>query len=252
MLGVSPISATSYVDPITTGGPYYYWVEAMDSLGHKSPDKIPSPTAVSPTVSCGGGPLGANLLPSDKDITQLNGSNIPYPNSGPQACNAQTDALPSSVTFKVGDNVTFQINLCNVSSSSPASNMSVSDNMTNLQQIPGSSDWSATYNGSPLAYDGTSNSGLSDHYYITGTAPNQTINFNLSRSADNVNANSTNVITYKAQMITPPGFSGNSSRFHNSFVVYFSSLGINYNVSRATPYIPFYINTGGADIHEIP
>jgi hypothetical protein len=260
LLSASPVSGISYTDPVTSAGPYYYWVQSS-SGSQTSPDKVAGNTnssgGVSPTLSssCSGSGSGgvANLLTSDKDIIARNGTAINYPNSGPQSCNATTDSLPSNVSLNVGDSVTFQINLCNSSSANPASQIQVTDNMTNLQRIPGSSDWGARYNGTSLIYDGTTNSGQANHYYVIGSAPNQTLVFNLSSPADNIGVNSAIPLTYQAQLITPPGASGNSSRFMNSFTAVFNpGSGPNQSVTRSTPYIPFYIGNGGPSIQEIP
>ena len=225
-----------------------------------SPDKVSANTnstgGISPTLasSCFGSGFGglANLLTSDKDIIARNGTAINYPNSGPQNCNATTDSLPSNVSLNIGDSVTFQINLCNTSASSSASQVMVTDHMNNLQQVPNSPDWGARYDGASLTYDGTTNSGQANHYYVTGTPPNQTLVFNLSSVADNVTVNSTIPLTYSAQLITA-STSGNSSRFMNGFTAVFNpGSGPNQSVTRSTPFIPFYIGNVLPSIKEIP
>ena len=261
LLSASPVSGIAYTDPVTSGGPYYYWVQSI-SGSQTSPDKVAANTnssgGISPTLaySCSGSASNgvANLLTSDKDIIAINGVGINYPNSGPQACNATTDALPSNVSLNIGDSVTFQINLCNTSASSPASQIVVTDSMTNLQQVPNSPTyWNAWYNGNALIYS-SSPTASADHYYVTGTAPNQSLVFNLTGSGDNVLADGPpQSLTYQAQLITPAGATGNSSRFMNSFTAVFNpGSGPNQSVTRSTPYIPFYIGNVLPSIQEIP
>jgi uncharacterized repeat protein (TIGR01451 family) len=239
-----------YIDN-TASGNNDYWVEAVGNATPVAANQNTTGTTPGASGSCGGGSGGPNLTTSDKDIIALNGSQILYSGLPPQSCNASTDVLPSSISLNSTDVLTFQINLCNTGGQS-ATSVSVSDTMTNMQQVPGSANWGALYNGSSLTYDGSANSGLVDHYYVSGTAPNQTLTFKLSTPAspgNDIPAGSASTLTITGQLIAPQNTGSNIVRFSNSFTANFSST---QTVVRSTPLLPFFRGKGSPTINEVP
>jgi uncharacterized repeat protein (TIGR01451 family) len=189
-------------------------------------------------------PCAANLGNSDKDITAVNGINTPVPN----ACNSTTDALPASTVLKLGDTVSFQINLCNTFGTIAASGITLTDSLTNL--IVPTAGFAASYNGSALTYDGaiagTCTPAGVNHYCASGTAPGQTLTFNLTSAGDNIAATLSKPLTFNAK-INVVG-TASISRFQNSYLVNYNSGTFNY----FTPYIPVYVGSSSPTIHEVP
>jgi hypothetical protein len=246
---VGSVGNVDFFNDASASGNNDYWVQSVGNatLVAASQNATGGTTAGN---SCGSGTGGPNLLPSDKDIIAINGNLVL--NSGnqpPQACNGSTDVLPTGTTLQAADVLTFEINLCNTGGKS-ATTVSVSDVMVNLQMPTGAVNWSAYYNGSLLNYTGTSNTNTANTYYVTGTAPNQTLHFNLtSDPSDSVLAGSVNTLTYKAQLVAPANTGSNVIRFSNSFTAYFSST---QTVNRSTPLLPFYRGKGSPTIIEVP
>lgn len=226
---------------VQPAGLYYYWVSAISGGGESSKQATNSgsgnPTSINACDL-------ANLGDSDKDIVAVNGNAAAGTSN---ACNSSTDALPSTTVLNAGDKLKFQINLCNDFGIGTASGIRVSDTMINLVTAP-VTGWNANYNGAALTYDGTTNSGLADHYFLSGTAPNQSLSFNLTSSTDNINAGAGSTLTFEA-LLKSPGTSGSIARFQNCFNIgYNSSLQVN----RCTPLLPFFIGTGVPIIKEVP
>jgi hypothetical protein len=235
-------NVNSYNDT-TAVGKNDYWVQSVGNATLVPADQNNSGT--SPNTCSGGG--NVNLLTSDKDIIAINGNTVlSSGNQPPQSCNATTDILPVDNYLNIGDVLTFQISLCNTGTD-PATGITVNDVMVNLQQAGG--NWNAKYNGQALIYDGATNSGLVNHYHVTGTSPNQTLVFNLTSSADDVAVNSAGTLTYNAQLFAPQDTSGNIGRFSNQFTAYFNP---SQSVARATPLLPFSLGKGIPTIREIP
>jgi hypothetical protein len=240
----SPVSGTSYADPTTTGGPYYYWVQTV-SGGQVSPDKVAANTnsggGVLPTVSC-----GPSLVTSDKDIIDINGSSVTEPTGQPpQACNSGTDPLPAATVLQNGNILTFELNLCNTGTAS-ATSLSVVDTMNNLAMPAGG--WAAQY----CSGLGACNSITPT---VSGSSPDQSLSFTIPGTIGYTGNGSPvwGYIVYQAQLAVPAGTSGVASRFNNQFSVKFTggTLGPQ-TVTGSTPWIPFYLGGGGSTINEVP
>jgi hypothetical protein len=253
---IATVASSPYTDSGRGAGSYYYWVTAYNGGGESSP-----PTPISKDQNGNGltPPIGtfaclADLGNSDKDIASVNGTAV----NGNSACNSSTDALPTTVSLKIGDNLGFRINLCNEQGEVAATGITVTDTMTNLQQVTGSPNWSAKYNGSTLTYDGAcaaTPNPARDHYCVSGTAPNQTLTFNLTAPADNIAGKVGNVLggmgilTFTAQLTVPSGTTATQSRFQNSFRAKYNGA---QTVNRATPWLLFYTGKGVPVIIEVP
>jgi hypothetical protein len=224
---------------------YYYWITAYNNAGgESSPASLGSSVAAYSCV--------ANIGDSDKDIVSVN--YVPVIGSDslpPHACNASTDPLPAGTFLNVGDNLGFKINLCNDYGLVPITGITVTDTMSNLQ-IPSAPGWNAKYNGNPLTYDGacaaTPNPAV-NHYCVSGTAPNQILTFNLTASSDNILAGNIANLTFTAQLKVPSGTTQNQSRFQNSFSINYNS---GLNLTKSTPWLPFYTGKGNPSIIEVP
>jgi hypothetical protein len=166
----------------------------------------------------------------------INGTPVIETQTGnpPQACNG-TDPLPSNTALNTGDNLKFQINLCNDQGTASANGISLSDTLINLQMPTGG--WNVQY------CDGGSCGSVTPT--VTGTAPNQTLSFSLSSIAKASIAN----LTFNAVLAPPSGNTSSTSRFQNSFVVNYTA---NSPVSGHTPLIPFYTGSNTPTIHEVP
>jgi hypothetical protein len=229
--------AYTYQPPVS-GQNYFYWVSAYNAGGESAPLSFPA-NPYSDT-SCTG-----NLTTSDKYIIAINGASI---NGGVGTCGNGTDPLPAGATLKLGDTLTFSLNLCN-SGASSASNIFVTDSMINLVE-PGSG-WNAKFNGgSPLTQvaDCRTPAQLSNNQYSAcGNPPNQSIIFDLSGSS--VISNGVGYLTYNGVTAVPTGFSGTTARMQNSFSAVFSG-GSLLNVS--TPLLQFFTGSGVPTINEVP
>jgi len=217
--------------------PYYYWVTAYENMGIESNSVTFGSIAA---YAC-----TANLGDSDKDIVSVNGKAV-----AASACNASTDPLPVGTSLNVGDNLGFQINLCNDYGQATTTGITVTDTMVNLQ-VP-AAGWQARYNGSVLSYDGacaaTPNPAV-NHYCVSGAAPNQTLTFNLSGPADNIAPGVIANVTFTAQLTAPVGTTQTQSRFQNSFNINYNG---GLNLPKSTPWLPFYTGKGSPSINEVP
>jgi len=229
-------TGSSYTDT-TAAGLYNYWVSAVNAGGESALAPANNPSQVNACT--------ADLGTSDKDIVSKNGTPLsPVPNS----CNSGTDPVPNGTTFSFGDVISFSLNICNGSNNSnaPASGIVVTDNMVNMQ-MP-TTGWNAKYKGAAMVYDGGSATNQANHYYVSGTAPNQVLTFNIPGS---VIVNDIGSITYDALIKAPDGTTGSTSRFQNTFVVsYNNGSGQTATPVRRTPLIPFTIGSNVPDINE--
>jgi hypothetical protein len=232
----------TYVDT-TSPSLYYYWVSAI--VGGVETTKVAPNSGPSNPIQLNAC-ASPNVLVSDKDIIAVNGSKVIYPgNSGndPIACNHATDALPSSISLKYGDILTFRINICNGSGTGPLSGISVTDNLINLKQAGGS--WGGQY---CTSSDNSVCSSPANFPTVAGSPPppNQQLTFAVPGI---IAAGGGTHILFNAQLTTPPGFTGSSARFQNSFCINYTGGG---PVCSNTPLLPFSINGGVPIINEIP
>ena len=240
-----------YVDTTVTGGSvYYYFVTGIVS-GLETTSTVSSGAS---TNTC-----TANMSNSDKIITAVNGvvvANVPALGS----CGNSTINLPANTALNLGDKLSFRIDLCNTTNNSDAdaTNIYVTDTFTNLATSSLVTSFNAklyTNVGTTvvLTYDngcsGTSAPAQNNHYCVYGTAPNQTLKFNLSDSSNNLPAHTGYAaLTFDAALSVAPNTNGVSSRFYN-----------NYNISYTGPTSPsgtiswpFYLGNQVPIIHEVP
>jgi PA14 domain len=232
--------------------PYYYWVTAFSATAGESAPTAFSPASLS-AFACTG-----SLLPSDKEITAVNGISI---SPAPQACNQVSSPLPSYLVPKLGDVLSFAINLCNAGSGTTTA-ISVTDSLINLRKVSNQSDFNAKYDGLALTLVNPASCSLASispgQYCATGTAPNQQLIFNLKNDASyqilpGSSLNPTaRVLRFDAQLDVPAGFSGLSPRFQNAaHVDYFNGIQSG-SVDRFTPLQLFTIGKGIPIIQERP
>jgi hypothetical protein len=257
--GVYKVTAGASSPASATGGLLSYDYAPVDTNPHSysiSATNVYGDSAIVSLTNAGGIAAQtcdtASLVTSDKDITAINGVVVSSP--APFACNGGTDSLPSTTSLKKGDKLTFKISLCNTGNGA-ASSTKVTDTMVNLQ-MP-TAGWNAKYDGVALTYDGvqaSSYSPLADHYFAYGTAPNQTLVFNLSAYADNINGPGTRYLTFDAQLAVPTGYTGATARFQNGFTItYNKSTGVAATpVTGFTPLLIFYTGVGVPTIIEAP
>ena len=213
----------TYTDSTAVAGTFYdYWVE---SVGNST--KVAANTnatgGLSP-ISCSNG----NLTTSDKDITAVNGNSV----ASASACNSSTNALPASTTLRLGDILTFNINLCNnnAQSTGPASNLSVVDTLVNL--IKPTAGWNMKYYppaAGVINLTEVAGSPGPNQFQVTGAVPNQTLTINLT--GQSITNGTFGYLSFNAQLAVPSGFAGQTARFQNGFTV-------NYNKAPAAPAAP--------------
>ncbi len=227
-----PKSGSSYTKDLNLGTdttPYYYWVTAYNGGGESQPTTSFSPASLA-SYAC-----QAQLGDSNKVITAYNGNTFTGA-SQPPTCGSNTP-LPASISPKTGDILTFAINICNDQGSATATQISVTDNLTNLQQPTGASGFSASYNGTGLSYDGVKSAGYSPasgHYAAIGSSPNQQLVFNLSSPAYSVPPGAIRTLNLNAQL---PAIASAGSRayFQNSSQINFNN---SITTSSVTPFTP--------------
>lgn len=218
-------AASPYVDSASSNL-YYYWVSAIvggvetskvaPNSGPRNPIQLNSCTAVS-------------MGDSDKDITAINGTNV---SPAPSACNGHTDTLPTGTVLRLGDKLTFRVNLCTDQSSASSTGVSVADTLTNLQKP--ASGWNAYYcHGGTCTAWSPSLSGSILTFSGLGTIPPGQVGYYL---------------IFDAQLSVPGGTNGSSSRFNNAFNISYGGG----NWSGQTPWLPFYIGSGVPTIIEVP
>jgi hypothetical protein len=215
-------------------GLYYYWVSAINASGAESAKQWPNSGSSNP------GSINAcsiaNLGNSDKDIVAVN-DNAAAGKSN--ACNSSTDALPSTTVLNAGDKLKFQINLCNEFGTGTANGIRVSDTMINLVTVP-VTGWNANYCIGVICTAVTPT--------VAGTAPNQTLNFDLTNNLFNIPASGGSSLTFEA-LLKSPGTTGSIARFQNCFNI---GYNVSLQVNRCTPLLPFNIGTGVPIIKEVP
>lgn len=226
---IANTDGTSFTDTPAPDS-YYYWVTAVNSSGGESAGAAANnnPVAVRACV--------ADLLSSDKDIIKVNGSPVSSPLPG--QCD-NTNRLSSSIAnaLKLGDKITFQINLCNDSGARPASNITVTDRLYFLAKPPDSGGWNAVYNGNPITP------------VESGLSPGQILTFDLTAAGNNIPAESRRILTFDAVLAVPPDTLGVRSRMRNCY-----DLSYNSTLSATdicTLWWPFYIGKATPTIKEI-
>lgn len=233
----SNINSTTYTDtapPSSADTPYYYFVTAVGGAGESlATGGASNPSSINACVG--------NLADSDIDIVAVNGSQLYTKPSLPNGsqCDSGTDPLPANVSLKIGDVLKFSLNLCNDQGNGPIGMNKVASPFINLIMPSSASDFTASYNSTPLVYDGAQASNYSPaagHYFVYGSVPNQTIVFNLT--GNTINQGAVAAVTYSAQLSVPNGFVGSLSRFQNSFN---PSYDEGAGPVRFTPLIPFIV-----------
>ena len=202
--------------------PYQYWVIAYNTYGNSSSVAFNGGSTIV-NVAC-----VAQLGSSDKLITAVN--NVPI--SGVSSCNGVNGAstpLPSYLTPKASDVFSFSVNICN-SGSVDATSLKVTDSLTSLQMPAGG--FGAKYDGNNLSYvgacSGTSFPASSGNYCAYGTAPNQTLLFNLTNYT--VPAGTSRALTFNAQLPPASSITISNPRFQNSAHIDFAGSATGVNV----------------------
>ena len=207
------VESVIHIPPNTN--PYYYWVAAYNAGGETT--RVSLTNSPISSVIC-----ASNLINSSKTVTQVNGN-----------------AYTPGDSLRVGDVLTFRITLSNDLGEGEAYNISISDKLINLKVPAGG--WQATYNGAAIPGALISEA---------GTAPNQTLTFDLTNSSYNIPVGAQRLLVFKAEIAVPTGFNGATSRMQNSAT-------INYQdgpspVTKSTPLLLFNIGSGGPNIIEVP
>jgi hypothetical protein len=259
-IGTAPAGQTYFMYTTGDNNSHSYYVSEVIS-GIESSKALANPSPIS-SATC-----SASIGSSDKDILQINGTNINYSGGAPNPCDGYTDVLPASLVPGVGDSLTFGINLCN-NGSGDASNFIITDTFTNLAQAnSGSNPFNASFtdaSGTNAALTYTANSSTcnaASGYYcqLPSSDPNQTIlKFNLSNVTipkPNASLGQTvkwGTILATGRLITPSGYSGNSPRFQNSFICsYNKAPGVTGSCSGNTPLLFYQLNLNSPTIKEI-
>jgi len=228
--------------------PYYYWVTAYSVIGGEStpapinPDSSNNPTTLASFV------CQAQLNKSDKLITAVNGSTLSHTD-----CNANSAPLPTYITPRRGDILSFTINLCNQNGSASTSQITITDTLTDLKAPP--AGFNAKYAGTSLSYDGAcaaTPSPIVNHYCASGASPTQVLTFNLTSASDSILAGSFAKLTYDAQLDVPVSFTGQNGRFQNNAVInYFDGVS-NNSINVFSPLQLFIVSNGSPTIIERP
>lgn len=229
-IGVTAPTFTNATSPKTdnlSADSYSYWVTGI-VVGVETSAVAPTGANTNPTsvTACS----QASLITSDKDIAAINAVAVPTVNP----CNNSTNVLPGGTSLKLGDTLTFNLNICNnnVNSTGPATNISVTDTMTNLK-IPDAAShplgWNVKYCPPSASCVSLTQGSGADKYTVSGTAPNQTISINLTNRS--LVQATFGYISFDAQLAIPASFNGASARFQNIF-------SIGYNLSPGTPAVP--------------
>ncbi|MDE2312442.1 MAG: hypothetical protein KGJ93_05165 [Patescibacteria group bacterium] len=222
--------------------PYQYWVIAYNTYGNSSSVAFNGGSTIV-NVAC-----VAQLGSSDKLITAVN--NVPI--SGVSSCNGVNGAsapLPSYLTPKASDVFSFSVNICN-SGSVDATSLKITDSLTSLQMPAGG--FGAKYDGNNLSYvgacSGTSFPASSGNYCAYGTAPNQTLLFNLTNYT--VPAGTSRALTFNAQLPPSSSITISNPRFQNSAHIDFAGSATGVNVY--TPLQMFSVGNRVPVIEEKP
>ena len=220
-------NATSYTYTPPDTNPYYYFVAATIG-GSNDSARIGTNALDAPisAVAC-----QANLTGSDKDISAVNGTN-----TSANACDGAFQGSyigATAVKFYEGDTISFRINACNTSGQGPATQVSILDTLTNLEQPT-----NVKLGGSNMAKDADcSTPSVSNHYsYCPGT---KVVRFYLGT----INTGSSAYVTFDSLISSA---SSVASRFNNSSTITYTK-DINGTVGSRnanTPWLPYYSSTG--------
>jgi len=180
-----------------TTNPYYYFVAAYNAGGETT--RVAETNNSVATIAC-----AANLAPSDKKIVSVNGSSYTLGDS-----------------IKVGDKLTFEVTLDNSAGEGVAANITITDNMINL--VKPSTGWNADYSNAAVTPS------------VSGTAPNQTLTFNLANSIYNVPAGAIRILTFDAEVAIAASFNGSTSRLQNFASISYNNGSSQVNKSVTTP-----------------
>ena len=218
------VQSYTYTPPDTN--PYYYFVSSFNGNGESA--RIAAANNPVASIAC-----QANLSGSDKDITQVQTLST---GAGPlTACNGEFQGSyvgTTPIKFLTGDVVSFRINICNnnFSSEADATSVVVTDYLSNLEKP--TAGWSAKIcNPSASCADVNPPEG--------GTAPNQTLTFNVGT----VPQGESRYITFNARIAAA---TGPTSRFNNRAEIDYikDASGTPGFRPASTPWLPYYSSTG--------
>ena len=237
-IGTAPVGQSYFVYSPGDTNNHTYSIAAVVGLITSAPASGPSSTVAA--ISC-----TADLGNSDKDIVAINGAPVV---PAPQPCNNQTNGLPTNGLFNNDDIVTFQINFCNRNGSgvAAASGITLTDALTNMQAPTGGYKLRYSTDGvnfTNLTQDGSCKTVAqlsSGHYAVCGTAPNQTINVNLSGSGFNVAPGGVENLRMDGQIVAVGNIT--FGRIQNQATISYGSNGGPPDLQKtvSTPLILFY------------
>ena len=206
--------------------PHSYSLSAVNATGESS--QIASTNNLVAAIAC-----QADLSASDKDIVGLNGDT--WSNGD---CDTFQQKSPAVTSFKLGDVLKFEINLCNYTGQANATSVVVTDQLTNLSQP--SSGWQAQLDGSNMTQAANCITPPSGQFSVCGTSPTQTLKFNVNT----VNQGLGRKVTFFAQIQVPANFAAASSRLQNVASITYNKDSLNTPGTKIaqTPLILFIIS----------
>ncbi len=239
-------TAYTYTDNSPQPGLNYYWVTSY--AGAVESNKDFGATGSVNNLTC-----EANLDGSNKDLFSVNGVNstVLDPTATMNTCSG--NEYPKNVSYKAGDEISFNINLCNSAPTggNAATSIIVEDTLINMEPALGKTA-SVT---DPASWKASINSGLSigPITVVSGSVPN---NLKLRITIlGSLSANNAATLKLSAKVAFPDNFSGTSSRFQNSASIQYikDSLGNPGSVvTKATPLLLFVSSNGPTKIEAAP
>ncbi len=228
LASVSGAGTVRYTDSsasLVPGTNYTY--EVSSYIGTAESSRL-SVGTVAPT------PCNANLSDSDKDIAGVNTYNFTSPARG--SCNG-FQAVPSDANFKAGDIVHFTINICNDTGQGDATNVILTDRLTNLQQPP--AGWNAKLG------DANSNMPQPITPSVSGISPY--LDSTLTFGVGTVSVSKIRTLTFDAQIAVPATYASTYARFQNTATIDFTKNAQGQNGSTVSVFTPFLIFSTAED-----
>lgn len=244
MDGIYQVTAPASSPASLTGEELYYDFTTPDNNIHSysiaATNAVGDSAHVPETNTIASYACGANLIGSDKETIAVNGALVDSANMVSKMCNDVGNPLPSYVSLKSGDILTFSVDICNKAGTSDMKNISVVDTLANLQ-IPGS-DWKMCYSTTP----DVPCAGNTLNPSLAGSPPNQTLTVNLTGVT--IPAGQNGYLVFNA-MIQPASSTGSASRLFQNRAVISSNAGIK---SVFTPLQQFLNGNNAPIIQERP
>jgi hypothetical protein len=237
----------AYIDTSPQPGFNYYWITSYAAAVESNKDQ--GATGSVDNASC-----EAKLDNSNKDIFSVNGVNSTTldPTATMNTCSG--NEYPKNVSYKAGDELQFNINLCNdapASGGKAATSIVIEDTLINLEPALGK-----TANVTdPASWKASINGGLSigSITVVSGSVPNNLkLRFTITGSLP---ANNAATLKLSAKVAFPDNFSGTSSRFQNSASINYTKDNFGNpgtTVNKSTPLLLFVNGSGPSKIEAAP